>query len=82
MGEIVAALRAEGIQPVSLATSYEPEVHDVDRVATRFAPECGQGDFLLAIGGGASSTWRCRRRDGHQRESPTVNDYLENVGRG
>ena len=84
--EIAALLRAEGVEPVPLATLlHEPEVDDVDRAggpASR-ASGAAEGDFLLAVGGGAAiDLAKAAAAMATNRESPTVKDYLENVGRG
>ncbi len=83
--EIAGLLRAEGVEAVPLATLlHEPEVADVDRVAAQIrAHRPGEGDFLLAVGGGAAidlakATAAMATND----DSPTVKDYLEGVGRG
>ena len=84
-GEIAAALAAEGVASVPLATLlHEPEVDDVDRTA-QAARDMGaaQGDFLLALGGGAAiDLAKATAAMATSRESPTVKDYLEGVGRG
>ena len=84
-GEMAAALRAEGVEPVPLATLlHEPEVADVDRTAARIR-DLGpsEGDFLLATGGGAAiDLAKAAAAMATNDESPTVQDYLENVGRG
>jgi alcohol dehydrogenase class IV len=85
LGEIATALRAEGVESVRLAMlTHEPEVDDVDRVTAQ-CRACGvaEGDFMLAIGGGAAidlakATAAMATAD----EGSTVKDYLENVGRG
>ena len=85
MGEIAAALQAEGVEPVPLATLlHEPEVADVDRTAAQIrALGAAEGDFLLAIGGGAAiDLAKATAAMATNGESPTVQDYLENVGRG
>ena len=85
MAEIIAALCAEGVEPIPLATlSHEPEVADVDRLATELrARNPGEGDFLLAIGGGAAiDLAKAAAAMATNREAATVKDYLEGVGRG
>jgi alcohol dehydrogenase class IV len=85
MDEIVAALQAEGIEPIPLATLlHEPEVGDVDRTAAQLrAQNAAEGDFLLALGGGAAiDLAKAAAAMATNGESPTVKDYLENVGRG
>jgi alcohol dehydrogenase class IV len=83
--EIEAALRAEGVEPVALGTlSHEPEVADVDRLAAELRGRGpGEGDFLLAIGGGAViDLAKAAAAMATNREGATVKDYLEGVGRG
>jgi alcohol dehydrogenase class IV len=83
--EIAGLLRAEGVEPVPLATLlHEPEVGDVDRVAADirgYHPR--EGDFLLAVGGGAAiDLAKATAAMATNGDSPTVKDYLEGVGRG
>jgi alcohol dehydrogenase class IV len=83
--EIAAALKAEGVVPVALATLlHEPEVDDVDRVAAEICSHgAAEGDFLLAIGGGAAiDLAKATAAMATNGESETVKDYLEGVGRG
>lgn len=85
MAEIDGALKAEGITPVALATLlHEPEVDDVDRVAAEICSHnVAEGDFLLAIGGGAAiDLAKATAAMATNGESATVKDYLEGVGRG
>jgi alcohol dehydrogenase class IV len=84
LDEIIAALAAEAIPAVSIATLlHEPEVADVDQVAADLRRQrAAEGDFLLAIGGGAAiDLAKAAAAMAVNRESPTVKDYLENVGR-
>ena len=84
LNEIGGLLRAEGIEPVPVATLlHEPEVGDVDRVAAEARElHAGAGDFLLAVGGGAAiDLAKAVAAMSVNSESPTVKDYLENVGR-
>ncbi len=81
--EISDRLRTEGVEPITVDTvSHEPEVDDVDRVAAELrAQQAAQGDFLLAIGGGAAiDLAKAVAAMATNTESPTVKDYLENVG--
>ncbi len=93
--EIDASLRAEGIELVPAATLlHEPEVEDVDRLSADLCGRgVGEGDFLLALGGGAAidlakAAAAMAVNVGqasslpHEHESATVKDYLEGVGRG
>jgi len=61
----------------------EPEVDDVDRLAELLRKNgAGEGDFLLGIGGGAIiDLAKAASAMATNRESETVKDYLENVGR-
>lgn len=82
--QLAENLRAAGVAPVPLATiDHEPEVADVDRLAERLRGEgVAAGDFLLAIGGGAAiDLAKAVAAMAVCHESPTVADYLENVGR-
>lgn len=85
VGEIAAALEAEGVVSVALATLLnEPEVGDVDRVAAEMRSHgVAEGDFLLAVGGGAAiDLAKATAAMATNVESATVKDYLEGVGRG
>jgi alcohol dehydrogenase class IV len=82
--ETAAALQSEGIEPVALATLlHEPEVDDVDRVAAQVRDlGTAEGDFLLALGGGAAiDLAKAVAAMATNYQSSTVKDYLENVGR-
>jgi len=84
MAEIAGLLREEGIEPVELETiEAEPEVRDVDRVAQLVRRhKAGPGDFLLAVGGGSAiDLAKAVAALATNGESPTIRDYLENVGR-
>ena len=85
MGKISDLLEAEDIGPLPLATiDHEPEVADVDRVAALIRDhDPSDGDFLLAVGGGAAiDLTKAVAAMAVNHESPTVKDYLEGVGRG
>jgi alcohol dehydrogenase class IV len=82
--EIESLLRAEAIEVAPIATlSHEPEVADVDRAAAQLrALNAGDGDFLLALGGGAAiDLAKAAAAMATNDQSPTIQDYLENVGR-
>ena len=84
LDEIVAALRAEDVEATVIETiDHEPEVKDVDRVAaTVRGVGPGPGDFMLGVGGGAAiDLAKAVAAMATNAESPTVKDYLENVGR-
>jgi len=83
-GELAEILRAEAIEPVPLGTiGHEPEVADVDRVAAQLRQQnAAVGDLLLAVGGGAAiDLAKAAAAMATNTESPTVEDYLEGVGR-
>jgi len=82
--EITDAVRAEGVEPLPMETiSREPEVDDVDRVASQFRGlGISPGDFILAVGGGAAiDLAKAVAAMATNDRSPTVKDYLEGVGR-
>ncbi len=83
--EISDLLMTEGVKAVAAETiAHEPEVRDVDRVAALLREQnAGPGDFLLAVGGGAAiDLAKAAGAMATNRESPSVKDYLEGVGRG
>ena len=85
LGEIRELLFTADIEPTLVETIlHEPEVQDVDRVARKLrASGAGRGCFLLAIGGGATiDLAKAAAVVATNWQSPTVADYLENVGRG
>ncbi|MCC6126780.1 MAG: iron-containing alcohol dehydrogenase [Pirellulales bacterium] len=84
IAEIEGLLRAEAIEVAPIATlSHEPEVADVDCAAVQLrALGAGEGDFLLALGGGAAiDLAKAAAAMATNDQSPTIKDYLENVGR-
>lgn len=84
-GEILAALKAAGVDTVELATiSHEPLVADVDTTTWALRESnLGQNACILAIGGGAAIDLAkavaamATSGNGH-----SVQDFLEGVGRG
>jgi alcohol dehydrogenase class IV len=85
LSEIAERLRSAGVQPVPTETiSREPEVEDVDRIAALVRDERpSSGDLILAIGGGAAiDLAKAAAAMATNDQSPTVQDYLEGVGRG
>lgn len=83
--ELLDLLRAEGVDGSLVANiAREPEVADVDRVAASLRErKVGPGDIILAIGGGAAiDLGKAAAAMAPHTESPTVQDYLEGVGRG
>ena len=85
LGEIREMLATNDIDSTLLDTIlHEPEVQDVDRLAAELRGYAlGRGHFLLAIGGGAAiDLAKAAAVVATNRQSPTVVDYLEGVGRG
>jgi alcohol dehydrogenase class IV len=85
LDEIIEAVRAQGIEPLATEMlSREPEVDDVDRVASQFRGEgIAPGDFILTVGGGAAiDLAKAVAAMATNDQSPTVKDYLEGVGKG
>jgi alcohol dehydrogenase class IV len=84
LDEIRDRLLAESIEARHLATlAHEPQVADVDQVAkTLCESNINEGDFLVAVGGGAAiDLAKAVAGMAVSEESDTVKDYLENVGR-
>lgn len=82
---LVDELSAVGIEAVPAGNcSREPEVADVDRIAGEVVEQgVRPGDFILAIGGGsAMDLGKAVAAMATNRQSVTVRDYLEGVGRG
>jgi alcohol dehydrogenase class IV len=81
--EIGAALRAEAIELIPSASILrEPEVEDVDTLAQRLRGQRREGDFMLALGGGAAiDLAKAAGAMATNDQSRTIKDYLENVGR-
>ena len=85
LDEIIEAVRAQGVEPLATEMlSREPEVDDVDRVASQFRAEgIAPGDFILTVGGGAAiDLAKAVAAMATNDRSPTVKDYLEGVGKG
>ena len=84
MEGIADLLKAEGVEPVNIAMiSHEPEVDDVDRIEAELRSfAVGGGDFLIAVGGGSAiDLAKAVAAMATERQSDTVKDYLENVGK-
>ncbi len=84
LDEILANLRAAGIETVTLETLRgEPQIADVDRLAATvrsYGP--ATGDFVLAVGGGSAiDLAKAVAAMAVETQSDTVRDYLENIGR-
>ncbi|HEV3006508.1 MAG TPA: iron-containing alcohol dehydrogenase, partial [Pirellulales bacterium] len=85
LAEITSLLRSAGVEMTPLAAiSREPEVHDVDMaVAALRAQRAEEGDLVVAVGGGSAiDLAKAAAALATQRESSSVKDYLEGVGRG
>lgn len=84
--EIQQSLDTAKLQTVDLGViSREPEVEDVDAFVARLRDLGGgqPGDIVLAIGGGAAlDLGKAVAALATNRQSDTVKDYLEGVGRG
>lgn len=82
--EIAQSARSQGVETVFLERiDHEPLVDDVDRAAAQVRSiGLRPGDFVLAVGGGAAiDLGKAVAAMATNDESPTVKDYLENVGR-
>jgi alcohol dehydrogenase class IV len=84
IGELSDALKADGVQPIPLAEiHHEPTVVDVDRAAAAVRIErAGDGDFVLAIGGGSAIDLGRAVAAMATNGNGSVRDFLEGVGRG
>ncbi len=85
ISEMAEDLKDAGIDVVSLASiSHEPEVADVDSATAQIRQhEIRQGDFVIAIGGGSAiDLAKAVAAMATNSQSPTVQDYLEGVGKG
>jgi alcohol dehydrogenase class IV len=85
LAQLFDFLRAAGIVPLHAASvSHEPEVADVDHLTAELAKNnVRDGDLLIGIGGGsAMDLAKAAAAMAANRESDTVRDYLEGVGRG
>ncbi len=68
----------------SCDSGHEPEVHDVDSLTEILSKaNAGVDDFIIGIGGGSAiDLAKATAAMATNRESKTVADYLEGVGRG
>ena len=83
--ELLDSLVRADIDAVLLGSiAREPEVGDVDQFTARLLlNDPGNGDFVLAIGGGSAiDLGKAVAAMATNGESSTVRDYLEGVGRG
>lgn len=84
-GRLVDLVESTGCQCDQVSTiSHEPEVADVDHlVADLVRRGAGEGDCLVAIGGGSAiDLAKAAAALVTNRQSSTVKDYLEGVGAG
>ena len=84
MKGIADLLKADGVEAVDSAViSNEPDVDDVDRMTAELrSRNAGPGDFLIAVGGGSAiDLAKAVAAMAVERQSGTVKDYLENVGK-
>ena len=85
LAELLDLVRAAGVEVVHTAgISHEPEVADVDHLAAELA-QCnpGAGDIVIGIGGGSAiDLAKAAAAMATNRDSNSVADYLEGVGRG
>jgi alcohol dehydrogenase class IV len=84
VAQLQRSLAAADVASALLETiEHEPEVDDVDRVSARLRSEgVRAGDLLVAVGGGSAiDLAKASAAMATNDESPTVADYLENVGR-
>ena len=82
--EVIFLLGEAGVQANFLETiTHEPEVADVDRLTnTVRRQDAGVGDLVVAVGGGSAvDLAKAVAAMATNRQSATVKDYLENVGR-
>jgi alcohol dehydrogenase class IV len=87
-GRLRDGLARHGVEPVELAAiAREPEVADVDeavrRIRARRAAEPGEGDLVIALGGGSAiDLAKATAALATDTQGESVRDYLEGVGRG
>lgn len=85
IGELIDLIQSAGCSCHHVATiSHEPEVADVDElVADLIRQDAGDGDCLVAIGGGSAiDLAKAAAALISNRRSSTVRDFLEGVGAG
>ena len=85
LGELIEQVKSDGCDCEHVTTiSHEPEVVDVDHLAADLVRRgAGPGDCIIAIGGGSAiDLAKAAAALVTNRESSTVQDYLEGVGAG
>jgi alcohol dehydrogenase class IV len=85
LDEILASVRQAGLEVLpAVAIDHEPEAADVDRAVEHFrAHRAGDGDFVLAVGGGSAiDLAKAAAALLTQTAGAPTRDYLEGVGRG
>ena len=85
LAELLQLVRAAGVETLHVASiSHEPEVSDVDALAADLSSRgAAVGDMLIGIGGGSAiDLAKAAAAMATNRESSSVADYLEGVGRG
>lgn len=83
--DLATSLQQAGVEPIlSAVHSREPEVADVDDLAAALRQQnAGDGDFVLAIGGGAAiDLAKAVAALVTNRHGSSVRDFLEGVGTG
>jgi alcohol dehydrogenase class IV len=84
-GELLANLYSAGVEAIPFAEIHrEPEIGDVDRAASELVErKAGDGDFVLAIGGGSAiDLGKAAAAMATIGSGASVRDFLEGVGRG
>src|SRR5579871_1074343 len=85
LAEVLESLMGASVEPLHVGQiSNEPEVVDVDCLTSKLAKLSPRaGDLMIALGGGSAiDLAKAAAAMATNRESATVIDYLEGVGRG